>query len=73
MKVQLENTTKIVTLNGIQCRVWEGQTSSGIPVHAYIPRIAVKEGLDCTEFERELAEQKKPTAEVEAIPLRMIL
>ena len=109
MKLTIENTTKVVELNGVPARIWEGQTDSGIPVHCYITLVVVKDGLDCTQFERELAEQRKPSvdraifeeaiagyrmqaikeldsmlkealegrrirrAEIEAIPLRLIL
>lgn len=76
MKIKIESTTKVVTVNGLPARVWEGQTESGIPVHCYVTRIAVPEGRkteEYQEFERELQEQKKPSAQVEAIPLRMIL
>lgn len=30
MEIQLHNTTKIVTVNGVPARVWEGVTASGI-------------------------------------------
>lgn len=75
MKVQLESTTHIVTLdNGIQCRVWEGQTDSGIRVQALIPRIAAHKDEDLSQFERELQEQKPPTAAaIDCFPLRMVL
>lgn len=73
MKITIENTTKVVELNGIPARIWEGHTDSGIPIHCYITRVAVAEGLDCTQFERELQEQRKPSVPIEAIPLRMIL
>lgn len=77
MKVQLESTTKIVnlTLNGetLPARIWEGVTESGIPVHAYITRIAVREDADCEQFEAELQEQRKPSPGVAALPLSLIL
>lgn len=73
MKVILENTDKIVELNGVPARVWEGETDSGIKVHAFITRIAVHKSEDTSQFERELQEQKAPSAEVKAIPFRMIL
>lgn len=74
MKITIENTTKVITFNGIECRIWEGQTESGIPVHCYITRVAVHTSItDQSQFERELKEQKTPSAEVAAIPLRMIL
>jgi hypothetical protein len=77
MKVTLENTSKIVDLvvNGatVKARIWEGETSSGIKVHAYITRIAVGKDDDASEFERELQEQRVPSAEIQAFPLKMIL
>lgn len=74
MKITVENTSKIVTLNGVPARIWEGFTESGIRCHCYITRIAIdKDELRSEEFERELSEQKAPSTEIEAIPIRMIL
>jgi hypothetical protein len=73
MKITIENTTKIVTASGVQCRVWEGTTESGIKVQALIPRIAVAAGEDTSQFQKELEEQAAPSPEIEAWPLRMIL
>ena len=73
MKVTLHSTSKIVTLNGLPARIWEGTTEGGIPCHAYVTRIAVAEDADATEFEKELQEHTAPSPEIEAIPLRMIL
>lgn len=77
MKVELESTTKLVTLvvNGVEvrARVWEGMTAKGIRCHAFIPRIAVANGDDASEFEADLKDMQPPSNEVAAIPLRMIL
>jgi hypothetical protein len=77
MKVTLENTSKIVELVvnnvAVPARVWEGVTAHGIRVHAYITRIAVHEDDDAAEFERDLAEQRRPTAALDAIPSRLIV
>ena len=74
MKIAVENTSKIVTLNGVPARIWEGFTESGIRCHCYITRIAIdKDELRSEEFERELNEQKAPSTEIEAIPIRTIL
>lgn len=73
MKITLESTTKIVELNGVPARVWEGQTEDGIKLHAYVTRVAVNKEQDSSQFEKELQQHKAPSAEVEAIPLRMIL
>lgn len=73
MKIIIQNTSKLTTLNGVPARIWEGQTDSGIGVICFVTRIAVKEGEDCSQFEKELQEQKVPSAEVESFSLRMIL
>ncbi len=79
MKVTLESTTKIITVLGrpggdaIQCRVWEGVTERGVKVQALIPRIAAHRSSDVSQFEAELQEQRPPSADFEAFPLRMII
>jgi hypothetical protein len=73
MKITIESTTKIVNANGIDCRVWEGTTASGVKVECLIPRIAVRNGQDTAQFEAELTEQRPPSADAEAFPMRMIL
>lgn len=73
MKITLESTTRIVNASGVDCRVWEGKTESGIEVQALIPRIAAFKDSDLTQFEAELQEQRAPSAAVEAFPLRMVL
>ncbi len=73
MQIQLTSTTKIVELNGVPARIWEGHTASGIPVHAYITRIAVHNDENHAEFEMELQECAVPSTAVAAIPLSMIL
>jgi hypothetical protein len=79
MTVTLHATTKIVRLvtpdapEGVPARIWEGTTAHGIACHAYITRIAVARDLDAAEFERELLEQRAPSAAIAAIPARLVL
>ncbi len=73
MKVTLESTTKIVKVNGVFARVWEGHTETGIPVHAFVTRIAAPADADQTQFALELVEHREPTPEVAAIPYRLVL
>jgi hypothetical protein len=74
MKITIESTTKIVSVNGVPARIWEGKTESGIDVHCYITRIAIDENDPRKgEFQHELMECKKPSPEIEAIPARLIL
>jgi len=73
VKVTLESTSKIVEVNGVPCRIWQGETESGIPVHAFITRIAVHKDADASQFERELQTCRAPSADVQAYPMRIIL
>ena len=80
MKITIESTSRVVTVQQggdgtpVNCRVWEGQTDSGIPVFCLIPRIAAKADQDLSQFERELKECAVPSVEAFAVwPLRMIL
>lgn len=76
MTVQLTSTTKVVELNGVPARIWEGFTDSGVPVHAYITRIAHDRSAPqfvVDKFTSELQECKAPSAEIATIPLRLIL
>lgn len=77
MKITITSTDKIVHLiqgeTEIPARIWEGHTDSGIPVHCYITRIAVAEGQDTSEFEKELQLHVPGSPEVRGISLRLIL
>jgi hypothetical protein len=69
----IESTTKVVDVNGVPARVWEGHTERGVSVIAFVTRVAAERTEDLAEFERDLAEQRPPSAAVEAWPARMIL
>ena len=73
MKITIESTTKIVKLNGIHCRVWEGESENGIKVYAFISRVAIPFSADADQFIKELQECKPPSVEVQAIPLSLII
>lgn len=72
MEITLHNTTKIVYLNGVEGRIWEGHTAGGIPIHAYIARIAFPADVDDAEISKELAIASEPTRFVAAISPRLI-
>lgn len=73
MTITIESTSEIVSLNGIDCRVWEGETASGIKLQALIPRIAVHKDQDASQFDAELQEQSPPRLAERAFPLRMLI
>ena len=67
MKLQIESTEKIVTLDGVSMRLWEGTTESGVPVVAFVARVAVPENRPQEEyriFETELRQLRKPSPEL---------
>lgn len=70
MKITLEQTSQIVNVDGVEARIWEGKTESGIPLTAFITRVAVSAEDDYAQFERELKSQRAPTV---YWPLRMVL
>ena len=72
MKLTIENTDKIITLDGVPARIWKGWTDSGIPVLCYVTRIAVAIEEDSRVFETELQGHHPPSADVRSIPLKMI-
>lgn len=74
MRITVESTTKVVEVNGVPARVWEGHTESGIPIHCMITRVMVDLDEDRAQFEAEL-ERHRPAqnADIEAYPMRLLL
>jgi len=73
MKIEIESTSKIVELNGVPARIWEGKTKSGIPVHCFVTRLAVAPNEDCSEFEKELREHAAPSEAMSEYPPKMTI
>jgi hypothetical protein len=74
MKIIIESTTKIVEINGVPARVWEGKTDSGIEVHCFITRIAVDKKADASQFEKELSECRPPiNHDINAYPYWLLI
>lgn len=84
MRITIESTTMIVELqvNGhpVHARVWQGETDTGLPVFAFMTRIAPEVAKDdprCAEltaqFDQELTSRADPRPSVAALPLRMVI
>jgi hypothetical protein len=73
MEINIHNTSKIVSINGLKARLWEGQTKSGIPMHCLVHLVAVNSSENIEEFDRELNEVIEPSDMAKAIPTRMII
>ena len=74
MRLTIESTSMITTIDGVPCRVWAGRLESGREVDVFIHRIATVDPAARAELERELVEMHRPIeldlAELEAGRLR---
>ena len=61
MKMTIESTSKLVVINGVPARVWQGKSERGVPLVCCITRIAVDKDADNSQFESELQEHAAPT------------
>jgi hypothetical protein len=74
MEIEATSTDRIVTLNGVPARIWEGRTKRGkIACYLFVTRIAVRDTADTREFEAELEEHEPPSKEAASFPSRMVL
>lgn len=74
MKLTIESTTRVINVNGVPARVWEGTSENGTPVYLAVTRVAVPEGADQAPFQKELQTHKGPSdAAVQCFPLRMVI
>lgn len=73
VKLTLHNTNQVVFIDGIEARIWEGNTDKGVPVSCLIARIAVDNDDDHTEFDRDLRETPAPKPTIHAWSNRMLL
>lgn len=77
MRITVESTTEIVTVNGVPARVWHGATEGGTPVIVFVTRIGVEESAGRERqaaFERELESASTPRlASLGPVPLRLVL
>lgn len=63
MKIAIWNTSRIVTVNGVSARLWEGVTDKGVPVRCLITTIAADRNADVSDFARDLEEVAEPSPE----------
>lgn len=77
MDVILSSTSKLVQLEvdgaRVPARVWEGHTAAGVPVIAFITRLAAERHHDQAELEADLSRTRPPSAAAQAWPARMVL
>jgi hypothetical protein len=72
VKLTLESTEQLVELNGLETRIWLGRTARGLPVLAFIARIAVEDDA-AAGFEDELVGMADSKPALVLVPRRMML
>lgn len=60
MQIAIESTDRIVEIDGVSCRVWNGVTAAGVDCEVYIHRLRVLSIDDCSEFDAALREMPVP-------------
>ena len=74
MQVTLSSTDRIIEVNGVKARVWEGETVNGVRCYAAIAVIAAHCDDDNAEFERDLTEHQPASHDaLRCFDLRTIL
>lgn len=74
MKMTLESTTRMTTVNGAPARIWEGKTEGGTRVFAAVTLVAAATEDDQTELRRDLSEHRPPSPDSSvAIPANFVL
>jgi hypothetical protein len=70
MKITIEATDQLVTVDGRECRRWKGMTERGVECDVFVPRVRVRSDADRSQFDAELKEMPQPR--LPAIDLRFL-
>jgi len=68
VRLSISTTDKIVSLDGVQCREWDGVTDTGVRCTVYVHRVAAKEEADQGVFEDDLCPMDPPKEMEEPTP-----
>ena len=71
MKITIESTDMITTMEGVPVRVWRGVTDKGVACDVFVRGMRVLSDADCSQFEDELKEIPLP-AESRFVGIREI-
>jgi hypothetical protein len=64
VKLSIEMSDELVSVDGVQCRIWNGHADNGVPVRVYVHRVAVPLGEPMKAFDEELLSKKPPEREL---------
>jgi hypothetical protein len=70
MELLIESTDHVTTIDGVECRVWEGVTAGGLACYVFVRLVAVVFPRDQAALEAELRVTLQPAT---LQPLRDVL
>jgi hypothetical protein len=74
MKATLESTARVISVNGVPARVWEGKTEGGTDVFFAVCQVAAPSQQDNSELKNALIEHTEPSeGAMRVFPLHMVL
>lgn len=75
MKLTLEPTDRIQTVDGVPHRIWQGTTDQGTPVLAYVRAVSAQthDEAALAVFDRELQALPAPRRELVSFDMRFVL
>lgn len=59
MKIAIESTNQMTTVDGAAVRLWKGTTEGGVKCQVFVCRLSADTRADCSEFE-DLEETTEP-------------
>jgi hypothetical protein len=60
MKISMESTNIIITLDGVAVRLWNGTDEYGVPCKVFVHRVGVALPRDLAHFESDLKVMDPP-------------
>lgn len=63
MRVLIDMSDELVTVDGVMCRIWNGHAENGVPVRLYVHRVAVPIQFPQGIFEKDLIVVDPPNKE----------
>jgi hypothetical protein len=70
MKLTIESSDKVTTIDGVDCRIWEGWTESGTRCVVLVHEVLMAEGEDWERFGAEMREIGPPKFHIPPILLQ---
>jgi hypothetical protein len=51
MKIKMESTEHVVSIDGVECRIWNAVTENNTACFVFVHRIAVRDGFEFDQSE----------------------